>query len=89
MALHDPDAWRRLDMAYVRRQMQEPESIRKLTSADTDDGIFLIPLVSRRIYQCGHYFTLWEMLINEGNPLAEEVLVTRACTTSRSRRDLD
>ena len=81
MAVHDPHAWRRLDMACIRQRMQEPDSIRQLTSPDTDDGTFLIPLSSRRKYRCGHYFTLFEMLMNEHTPMPEQHLVTRVCTT--------
>ena len=84
MAVHDPHAWRRLDMACIRKRMQEPDSILQLTSPD-DDGTFLIPLSSRRRYRCGHYFTLFEMLLNEDNPMPEQHLATRLCATCNIR----
>ena len=84
MAEHDPEAWRGLDMACIRQRMQEPDSILQLTSPD-DDGIFLIPLSSRRRYRCGHYFTLFEMLMNEHNHMPEQHLVTRVCATCNIR----
>ena len=84
MAEHDPHAWRGLDMPRIRQRMQEPDSILQLTSPD-DDGTFLIPLSNRRKYRCGHYFTLFEMLMNEHTPMPEQHLVTRVCTTCNMR----
>ena len=81
MAEHDPEAWRGLDMACIRQRMQEPDSINQLTSP----GTFLIPLSSRRRYRCGHYFTLWEMVMNEHNPMPEQHLATRLCATCNMR----
>ena len=85
MAVHDPHAWRRLDMACIKRRIQERDSIRQLTSPDTDDGTFLIPLSNRRKYRCGHFFTLFEMLMNEHNHMPEQHLVTRVCATCNMR----
>ena len=44
-----------------------------------DDGINICPLASRRIYQCRHYFSLFEMMMNVHAPIPDEALATRAC----------
>jgi hypothetical protein len=72
MAAHDRQAWRRLDMADIQQKIERAEHT-------GDDGIIICPLASRRIYQCRHYFSLFEMLMNVHAPIPDEALATRAC----------
>ena len=74
MAAHDRQAWRRLDMADIQRKIDE-----RAEHTGGDDGINICPLASRRIYQCRHYFSLFEMLMNVHAPIPDEALATRAC----------
>ena len=79
MVVHDRQAWRTLDMADIQQRIQERAE--HTQAPIPDDGIQYCPLACRRIWQCRHYYSLFEMLMNAGDPIPDEVLATRACPT--------
>ena len=79
MAAHDGQAWRRLDMADIQQKIERAEHA-------GDDGINICPLASRRIYQCRHYFSLFEMLMNVHAPIPDEALASRVCASCTVQR---
>ena len=79
MAVHDRQAERALDMADIQQKIQERAE--HTQAPIPDDGIHQCPLACGRIYQCRHYYSLFEMLMNAGDPIPDEVLATRACPT--------
>ena len=87
MAVHDKDAWQALDMADIRKQIHE-RSQQTGDSPIPDDGISFVPLAARRIWACGHYYTLMETCMNASDPIPDSVLATRACQNCTVTRAL-
>ena len=79
MAAHDRQAWRTLDMADIQQRIQERAE--HTQAPIPDDGIQYCPLACRRIWQCRHHYSLFDMLMNTDEPISDEALATRACPT--------